>query len=124
LNIVSKSILIVENVDYSSQENHNMKFNITCAEFNKKEGWHLLNLKTYEPFSNEIQSYYAGYLEGYIYHELIGFHYINIFKTIFHNKELPDNLKEFMRDQQSFVNRLVKEKTEGIVGNIIFTFIN
>jgi len=74
----------------------------------------MLNLKTYEDFSNEIQSYFAGYLEGYIYHELIGYHYTNIYKTIFHDKNVPEELEMFMQKQQEFVRNLIKEKTKSI----------
>lgn len=64
-------------------------------------------MKTYESFSNEIQSYYAGYLEGYIYHELIGFHYTNIYKTLFHNKDLPEDLVFYMKKQEEFYRNLM-----------------
>ena len=84
------------------------KIKIVCADYNKKEGWYLLDLKTFEPFTNEIQSYFAGYLEGYIYHELIGFHYKNIFMSNFQGKELPDDLKSFIGKQKEYVRNLIK----------------
>lgn len=90
---------------------------ITCADFDKREGWHIMNIKTYLPFSNEIQSYFAGYIEGYIYHELIGYHHTNIYKTVFHDKELPNELNVFMKKQEEFVRRLINEKIDQSLGN-------
>lgn len=96
----------------------NVKNQIVCADFDKREGWHVLNLKTFKPFSNEIQSYFAGYLEGFIYHQLIGFHYTNIYKTLFGNKELPEELKTFLKLQEEYVRNLARENTSK-TGNTI-----
>lgn len=94
-------------IDLSKNEIKSNQFrNITCAEFKMNEGWHILNIKTYRPFSNEIQSYFAGYIEGYIYHQLIRYHYINIYESIFNGKDLNENLRLFLKKQDEFVRNL------------------
>ena len=115
-NKITKSFSIIEKDQLN--KNHG-KTQIACAEFDKREGWHILNLKTFQPFSNEIQSFFAGYLEGFIYHELISFHYTNIFKSLFDNKELPDDLKTFMKQQEEFIRNLAEEKSGKIQAKLI-----
>ena len=89
------------------------KKKIACAEYGLEEGWNILNIKTYKDFSNEIQSYFAGYIEGYIYHELIDFHYKNIFETILNGKNIPENLQLYIKSQKKFLKKLANSTDIG-----------
>lgn len=104
LKIIENSIFLTKDYEYQ-EENNNIK--IACAKFDFKEGWHILDIQTFQPFSNAIQSYYAGYLEGYIYHELIGYHYTNIYKTLFNNTELDEDLKSYLNKQEDYYRNLI-----------------
>jgi hypothetical protein len=107
---------LIINTNEAKNESNEIE-NIACAEFDLKEGWHLLDIKTYRPYSNEIQSYFAGYIEGYIYHELISFHHKNIYETIFNGEELNENLRLFLYKQEEYIRNLSKSK-----GNLNFYF--
>jgi hypothetical protein len=74
-----------------------------------KEGWNILEINTYGS-DNNIKAYSAGYLEGYISYLLINNHYKNIVSSIYNNKPLADKTKQFVYDQWTYFEKMVKNQ--------------
>ena len=84
------------------------KDNIVCAEFDFKEGWHLLKINSCNntQFTNTNVSYGAGYLEGFIYQKEIDYAYSNINATIWGNLDLNVKVQNFIESQMQYVKTL------------------
>lgn len=79
-------------------------FTVACAQTNYTEGWYIFNVTgNTEHFSNEIVSYYAGFLEGYLYSDIIDNHYTNIFKTLLGGQLYNNQTIEFMNQQLDYM---------------------
>jgi len=82
---------------------------VACATYYDSEGWHILTVKSQENnHTNLIKAFSAGLLEGYIYHDLVDFHYTNIFSTIMNKTHFTNRTLEFVNDQYKYVEDLVK----------------
>ena len=71
-------------------------------------GWAELSIQTNKNYSDTIQAFGAGYLEGYITSEKIYDHYLNLRKANWKNEDLPNNIKEFLTKQNDYIQSLVK----------------
>ncbi|CAG2162352.1 unnamed protein product [Oppiella nova] len=75
-----------------------------------KTGWANLELRTYEGFSDEIQSYMAGVIEGYITGELIHMNYRNRIEGYCdERKRFCELLKEFTENNTKFVETMIEK---------------
>lgn len=81
---------------------------IACSKTSINEGWHLFEAETYNPFPNDLRVYSAGYLEGYIYSQLINYHYTNTYLSIFNNKPLNEQTNKYVMDQFNYIEDLVQ----------------
>ena len=73
-------------------------------------GWDLLAIKTNKKFDDLTQAEAAGYLEGFLTRERIYNHWRNLhIKTWGENKQMPENVKEFLQAQKNFVEESFKK---------------
>jgi len=72
-------------------------------------GWDLLAIKTNKNFTDIIQAEAAGYLEGYLTRKRIFNHWRNLhIKTWGIKGQMPENVKEYLLNQQTFVEESFK----------------
>jgi hypothetical protein len=100
----SKQLCIDDNFSPTVNESSS----ICCADYDQKEGWHILTIETsrLNKYTNSMKMLSAGFIEGYIYHEYIDYHYENIFRTIFKNTPLKEETKDFMRSSLQYAKDL------------------
>ena len=83
---------------------------IALGAYTEEEGWSIFNVTTNNKYSNEKQSYFAGYLEGYIYCDKINYHFTNIKDTLYNGQIiLSDKAKEYIKTQRDFIASLCEE---------------
>ena len=92
---------------------------ITCARFGKEEGWHILTLETSqsEKYDNKLKMLSAGFIEGYIYHEYIDYHYQNIFQTIFKKTPIKETTRIFVDGGLEFARESCKKDSIEFLGD-------
>ena len=80
---------------------------IALGSYKEEEGWNIFNVTTNNKYSNEKQSFFAGYLEGYIYCDKINYHYTNIKDTLYNGQIiLSDKAKDYIKTQREFITSL------------------
>jgi hypothetical protein len=98
---------------------------IAGAKFTKSlesKGWDLLAIKTNPNMDDITQAQAAGYLEGYITKDRIWNHYRNLRQKLFDDKNLPDNMREFLTDQEQWLETTYNQKPEDrIINNAYLT---
>jgi hypothetical protein len=110
--------------DHSNIYNDPQEDFLACATFYNSEGWHIFEVKTSHKYSNTLRSFSAGFIEGYIYHEYINFHYKNIISSIFKNIPLSDKTKEYMYNQFKYSSELkVRENFKSYKNNLFHDLI-
>ena len=83
---------------------------IALGSYKEEEGWNIFNVTTNNKYSNEKQSFFAGYLEGYIYCDKINYHYTNIKDTLYNGQIiLSDKAKDYIKTQREFITSLCEE---------------
>lgn len=73
-----------------------------------KTGWDKLNIKTYKDSNPLVQCWVAGFIEGFLSAEEIGYYYSNI-HVFFHNKE------QYVKDIKNFYGKIdakIREKVK------------
>ncbi|XP_054163966.1 putative phospholipase B-like 2 [Oppia nitens] len=75
-----------------------------------KTGWANLELQTYINYTDDIQSYLGGFLEGYITGQLIHYNYRNNFDGFCENSTFCELLKEFMKSNYEFVDSMAAKE--------------
>ena len=72
--------------------------------------WANLELKTYNPFPDDIQSYMSGFLEGYITGDLIEMNYENNIQGYCDGQKVFCHLlKEFVKNNTQFVENMIEK---------------
>ncbi|XP_054163965.1 putative phospholipase B-like 2 [Oppia nitens] len=77
-----------------------------------KTGWANLELKTSNRFTDNVQSYMGGVVEGYITGQLIHYNYRNTYENICKNKKFCELLKKFVENNNQFIDTMIKKKSD------------
>jgi len=71
-------------------------------------GWAFLNVKSNVKYSDYDQMYAAGYLEGSLTTDLIYNYYQNIFASEYNNTDLPENVVNWINENNAFMLQQIK----------------
>lgn len=78
---------------------------VACASYYESEGWHIFNVENTQDnsVSNKLLAFSAGILEGYVYHQMIDYHYTNIFSTIMNKDNFSNKTLEYVYNQYKYI---------------------
>eukprot|EP01112_Ceratiomyxa_fruticulosa_P007551 TRINITY_DN1964_c0_g2_i1.p1 TRINITY_DN1964_c0_g2~~TRINITY_DN1964_c0_g2_i1.p1 ORF type:complete len:544 (+),score=96.30 TRINITY_DN1964_c0_g2_i1:199-1830(+) len=70
-------------------------------------GWGVLEVQSNYAFSDSVQSYACGYLEGALTYNEIYLHYLNEIPTLLQRPTVPENINQFLFDQYKWAKAQV-----------------